>query len=65
MKGVEASTTYRELWSTKVRPGESAPDFELARLGLEDGTERLTGEAVRLSSFRQVSPVALIFGSYT
>jgi hypothetical protein len=37
--------------------GEQAPDFELARL---DGTA-----GVRLSSFRGVKPVALIFGSFT
>ena len=37
--------------------GQEAPDFELPRLG-SDGS-------VRLSSFRGVKPVALIFGSYT
>jgi hypothetical protein len=37
--------------------GEEAPDFELPRLG--------DGGSVRLSSFRGVKPVALIFGSYT
>ena len=65
MKGLEKSTTYRDLWSANVRAGEPAPDFELARVDLENGTERPTGETVRLSSYRQVSPVALIFGSYT
>lgn len=39
------------------RAGEQAPDFELPRL---DGTG-----TVRLSSFRGVRPVALIFGSFT
>jgi hypothetical protein len=37
--------------------GDEAPDFELPRLG---STER-----VRLSSFRNHQPVALIFGSFT
>jgi hypothetical protein len=37
--------------------GTEAPDFELPRLS---GSER-----VRLSSFRHLQPVALIFGSFT
>jgi hypothetical protein len=37
--------------------GTEAPDFELPRLG--------GGEGVRLSSFRHLQPVALIFGSFT
>ena len=37
--------------------GEAAPDFELPLLS--------DGAMVRLSSFRGVKPVALIFGSYT
>lgn len=37
--------------------GDEAPDFELPRLD--------SGERVRLSSFRGVKPVALIFGSFT
>lgn len=37
--------------------GDAAPDFELPRLG--------NGVPVRLSQFRGVRPVALIFGSYT
>ena len=37
--------------------GEAAPDFDLPRLG--------GGPPVRLSRFRGVRPVALIFGSYT
>lgn len=37
--------------------GHMAPDFELSPL---EG-----GELVRLSDFREISPVALIFGSYT
>jgi hypothetical protein len=45
----------REVLAPAV--GEKAPDFELPRLA---GAGR-----VRLSSFRGVKPVALIFGSYT
>lgn len=37
--------------------GTEAPDFELPRLG--------SGQPVRLSSFRNHKPVALIFGSFT
>ncbi len=37
--------------------GEEAPDFELPQLG--------NVGSVRLSSFRGVKPVALVFGSYT
>lgn len=39
------------------KPGEPSPDFELHR---HDG-----GGTVRLSSFRGVRPVVLIFGSLT
>jgi hypothetical protein len=49
----------------KLRPGDLAFDFELARLQLAGGKESRTGETVRLSTYRHVSPVALIFGSYT
>jgi len=65
LKDVTRSEVYRDLARPKVRTGDVAPDFELARLDLGDGTERQTGETVRLSAYRQVSPVALIFGSYT
>jgi hypothetical protein len=64
-KDVERSGEYRDLATPKMRSGDAAPDFELARLDVGDGTERQTGETVRLSAYRQVSPVALIFGSYT
>ena len=40
--------------------GKAAPDFELPRLGSEDGEA-----PVKLSSFKGKRPVALIFGSYT
>ena len=42
---------------TGPNEGEEPPDFELKRLGSQD--------RVRLSSFKGVHPVALIFGSYT
>jgi hypothetical protein len=49
---------YRDLMTPKVSPGGPAFDFELPRQGAGGGT-------VRLSAFREVQPVALIFGSYT
>lgn len=52
-----ASPRYRDLMTAKLAAGEAAFDFELPRL---DGAG-----TVRLSSFRGVQPVALIFGSYT
>jgi hypothetical protein len=45
----------REIQAPAV--GTEAPDFELPRLG--------SGERVRLSSFRHLQPVVLIFGSFT
>jgi hypothetical protein len=52
---------FEPLWSIardgSVRPGDAAPDFDLATL---DKTAR-----VRLSSFQGRQPVVLIFGSYT
>ena len=40
-----------------LKPGDMAPDFSLAPIG--------EGPEVRLSSFRNRQPVALVFGSYT
>jgi hypothetical protein len=40
-----------------LNPGQLAPDFTLKRLHSE--------KTLRLSSFRGVKPVALVFGSYT
>lgn len=54
---VDASPLYRDLSTAKVGVGDEALDFELPVLEGE-GT-------VRLSSFRGVRPVALVFGSYT
>lgn len=40
-----------------LRPGDPAPDFDLPRLG--------AASRVRLSAFKDKTPVALVFGSYT
>jgi hypothetical protein len=49
------------------RAGEPAPDFELVVLPTPGETKRKPSKAelVKLSSFRNDRPVALIFGSYT
>ena len=41
----------------KLKPGDAAPDFNLSLMHSK--------QSVRLSSFRNKRPVALIFGSYT
>ncbi len=41
------------------RPGEDAPDFELAMLGGD------AEDKIRLSDFKGKKPVVLVFGSYT
>jgi hypothetical protein len=52
---------FETLWSRAragtLRTGDTAPDFELAKL---DKTEH-----VRLSELNQKQPVVMIFGSYT
>lgn len=52
---------FETMWTKarrgKLRIGDPAPDFSLPILG--------RSETVRLSSFRNSRPVALIFGSYT
>jgi hypothetical protein len=52
---------FETLWmrarAGKLQPGEMAPDFNLPTLDHKD--------TVRLSSFRGVRPVVLVFGSYT
>ena len=55
----ELSRPLVTVKGAKVEPsvGDDAPDFELPLL---DGKGR-----VRLSSYRDRKPVALIFGSYT
>ena len=41
----------------KLKPGDTAPDFDLKK--------QSAGERVRLSSFKNAKPVALVFGSLT
>jgi hypothetical protein len=52
---------FESMWlrarAGALRPGDAAPDFSLPLLDHSG--------AVRLSSFRGVRPVVLIFGSYT
>ena len=59
---VQASPQHRDLSTAKLREGDPAFDFALPTL---DATHGLTDEQVRLSDYRDKSPVALIFGSYT
>ena len=56
---------YRDLSTAKLAVGDVAFDFELPRYDFSVGTAVATGATVRLSEFRSVKPVALIFGSYT
>ncbi len=58
------ATTAQPPRGGGVPEGRLAPDFNLKLLQAKDAT----GEAVKtvkLSSFREVKPVVLIFGSYT
>jgi hypothetical protein len=56
---------YRDLSTAKVALGDEAVDFELPRYDFSSGAGAQTGETVRLSQYRDLQPVALIFGSYT
>src|SRR5207248_6976795 len=56
MEEALASPVYRDLSTPKLSVGDQAFDFELPAE---------MGETVRLSGFRGVRPVALVFGSYT
>lgn len=53
---VMSSPFYEELMTPQAAPGDLAPPFELPAAG---------GALVRLADFAGVSPVALVFGSYT
>ncbi len=53
-----AQRAPRDKPTPAPKVGDLAPDFDLPMLGMKDTT-------VKLSSFRGVQPVALIFGSYT
>ena len=78
--GTRIGGFFRELVgylkrSDRVEVGDVAPDFELVPLRFYDfdlgelDDERNAGadayRGVRLSAFKNVKPVALIFGSYT
>ena len=56
---------YRDLSTPKLVVGDVAFDFDLPRHDFSEGAAVATGATVRLSSFRSLQPVALIFGSYT
>jgi hypothetical protein len=56
---------YRDLSTAKLAVGDVPFDFELPRYDFSEGTAVATGATVRLSEFRSLKPVALIFGSYT
>ena len=65
LKTLMGREDYRDLSMAKLAVGDVAFDFELPRYDFSDGTAGATGARVRLSEFRSVKPVALIFGSYT
>ena len=65
LKTLLSREDYRDLSTPKLAVGDVAFDFELPRHDFSDGTAVATGASVRLSEFRSVKPVALIFGSYT
>jgi hypothetical protein len=65
LKTLLSREDYRDLSTPKLAVGDSAFDFELPRHDFSDGSAVATGATVRLSSFRSLKPVALIFGSYT
>lgn len=55
------ATPFPPLWNKaragRLKPSDLAPDFDLAMSGQDT--------RVRLSEFRGVRPVVLVFGSYT
>jgi hypothetical protein len=65
LKALMSREDYRDLSTPKLVEGDPAFDFELPRYDFSDGSAIATGATVRLSEFRSVQPVALIFGSYT
>ncbi|HEX9415786.1 MAG TPA: hypothetical protein VF895_03670 [Gaiellaceae bacterium] len=56
VEDVMASPVYRDLMTPKLSVGDPAFPFELPRDA---------GETVRLADVIGVTPVALVFGSYT
>ena len=65
MKALLRRADYRDLMTPKIAVGQPAFDFELPLYDFSDGTALDRATTVRLSGFRDVQPVALIFGSYT
>jgi hypothetical protein len=65
LKSLLSREDYRDLSTPKLAVGDVAFDFELPRHDFSGGTAVATGTTVRLSEFRSLKPVALIFGSYT
>jgi hypothetical protein len=63
IRDVRASPDYLRVWTTELRTGDEAPDFELPQL--DPAATGSFGERVRLSSYRDRQPVALLFGSFT
>lgn len=53
----EARSWHKRYGADAPKAGDVAPDFELGDVNGEN--------SVRLSSFRDQKPVALIFGSFT
>lgn len=62
---VRMSAEYQDLSTAKLVAGDTAFDFQLQMLDFSSGSPRVTGKTMRLSDYRGVRPVALIFGSYT
>jgi hypothetical protein len=65
LKTLISRDDYRDLSTPKLAVGDVAFDFELPQHDFSEGTAAASGTTVRLSEFRSVKPVALIFGSYT
>jgi hypothetical protein len=65
MKQLLRREDYRDLMTPKVASGGPAFDFELPCKDFSSGVGVTTATTMRLSAFRGVEPVVLIFGSYT
>ena len=65
LKTLTSRDDYRDLSTAKLANGDPAFDFELPQHDFSDGNAVATGATIRLSEFRSVQPVALIFGTYT
>lgn len=67
----KARSKMMKAMSDRPQPpkvGQVAPDFELPKIGNQKNGEKgvpAKPELIKLSSFRNKKPVALIFGSYT